>query len=144
MTRKPLWLRRLAAFAVLAAGVGALLIDSEPTAGQEPKAKPFADPEAAFKLADTNKDGKLSKEEFEKLVGVAPRFRDNPKAADFLFNRLDENKDGFLSLDEFKKIRDLAPKKDFPGKGFPKKKDDAPPPTVNEKPTPDQLAFFEK
>src|SRR5262245_59011223 len=150
MSRKPvtslrnLSFRRLAALAVLTAGVGALLIDSEPMVGQEPKARPFVDPEGAFKLGDTNKDGKLSKEEFEKLVSVAPRFKDNPKAADFLFNRLDENKDGFLSLDEFKKIRDLPPKKDFAGKGFPKKKDEPPPPTATEKPTADQLAFFEK
>src|SRR5262249_8891786 len=78
------------------------------------------------------------------LLANVPRVKDNPKAAEFLFNRLDENKDGYLSLDEFKKIRDLAPKKDFPGKGLAKKKDDPPPPSVNEKPTADQLAFFEK
>jgi len=93
------------ALAFLCAGFGALLLHSEPTAGQEPKAKPFADPESAFKLGDTNKDGKLSKDEFEKLLSNLPRIKENSKAADFLFNRLDENKDGSLSLDEFKKIR---------------------------------------
>src|SRR5262245_29330865 len=116
MSRKPLasyrndlWLRRLGALAVLAAGVGVLLLDSEPMAGQEPKAKPFADPEAAFKLADANKDGKLSKDEFEKLLANAPRLKENPKAADFLFNRLDENRDGFLTLEEFRRVRDVLP-----------------------------------
>ena len=112
-------------------------------AGQEPKARPFLDPEAAFKVGDANRDGKLSRDEFEKLLANAPRLKDNPKAADFLFTRLDENKDRSLTLDEFKKLRDRGPGKDAPGKGFPKRKDD-PPPSVNEKPTADQLAFFEK
>jgi cytochrome c553 len=141
-----LGLRRLAALALLIAGLVALGIDSDQAVGQE-KAKVFADPEAAFKRADTNGDGKLSKDEFEKLVSNLPRVKENPKAADFLFNRLDENKDGFLSLDEFKKIRDLGPGAAGKGKLFPKKdapKKDDPKPNVTEKPTADQLAFFEK
>jgi cytochrome c553 len=121
-----------------------LATEADTVSGQEPKARPFVDPEAAFKLGDTNKDGKLSREEFVKLLSNLPRIKDNPKAADFLFNRLDENKDGFLSLEEFKKIRELAPKKDFPGKKDAPKKDD-PKPRADEKPaTAEQLAFFEK
>src|SRR5262249_20655359 len=83
------------------------------TSGQEPKIKPFLDPERAFQLGDTDKDGKLSREEFAKLMANNPRVKDNPKAADFLFNRLDTNGDGYLSLEEFKRIAELAPKKDF-------------------------------
>ena len=131
--------------AVLAGAITGLALLSDESSGQEPKAKPFADPEAAFKLFDGNKDGKLSKDEFEKLIGNAPRLKENPKAADFLFTRLDENKDGSLSADEFKKIRDAGPM----GKGkFPPKKDaprkEEPRATANEKPTAEQLTFFEK
>ena len=132
---------KIIALAFLCAGFGALLLHSEPTAGQEPKAKPFADPESAFKLGDTNKDGKLSKDEFEKLLSNLPRIKENSKAADFLFNRLDENKDGSLSLDEFKKIRELGPGPAGKGKFAPKKEE--PKPAVTEKPSADQLAFFE-
>ncbi|HEX3147846.1 MAG TPA: DUF1553 domain-containing protein [Gemmataceae bacterium] len=139
--------RRIVAFAFLAGGAALMLSNADPMAGQEPKAK--LDPAEAFKLADTNKDGKLSKDEFEKFLSNLPRIKENPKAADFLFNRLDENKDGFLSLEEFKKIRDIQPKKDFPGKGDNPKKSDTPKkddskPVVTEKPTTDQIAFFEK
>jgi cytochrome c553 len=111
-------------------------------AGQDSKAKPFLDTERVFKRADANGDGKLSKEEFEQLLANRPRFKENPKAADFLFNRLDENKDGFLSLDEFKKIRELGPGPAGKGKFAPTKEE--PRPAVTEKPTAEQLAFFEK
>jgi hypothetical protein len=135
-----LWLRRLAALAVLTAGVVALGTGSDSASGQEPKVRPFADPEAAFKLFDANKDGKLSRDEFDKLLANAPRLKDNPKAAGFLFNRLDENKDGSLSLAELKTIRDVGPM----GKGKLVPKKEEPRPAVNEKPTAEQLAFFEK
>src|SRR5262249_59579970 len=128
------------ALCFLCAGFGAPLLNCERRAGEEAKVRPSADAQTAFKLGDTNKDGKLSKDEFEKLLSSLPRIKENPKAADFLFNRLDENKDGFLSLEEFKKIREVgpgptgkgfAPKKDFPGKkDFPRKDD--PKPAVTE------------
>src|SRR5215213_1994403 len=137
MTRS-LLLARTAALALGLAG---------PTAGQEPKVKPFLEPERAFRLGDADKDGKLSRDEFGKLLANNPRIKDNPKAADFLFGRLDANGDGSLSADEFKKIADLGPAADK-GKGFPPKKDfprkEEPKPAAAEKPTADQLAFFEK
>jgi Ca2+-binding EF-hand superfamily protein len=46
--------------------------------------------EAAFSRADTNKDGKLSKEEAERMPAIAAKFAE-----------LDKNADGFLSVDEF-------------------------------------------
>jgi Ca2+-binding EF-hand superfamily protein len=46
--------------------------------------------EAAFTRADTNKDGKLSKEEAAKLPAIAAKFE-----------QLDKDKDGALSLEEF-------------------------------------------
>src|SRR5437016_5712150 len=76
--------------------------------GDEPKQPPQRDPEEIFKLGDTNKDGKLSKDEFKKLVGNRPRFKDNPEIIDRVFDRLDTNKDGFLSLEEFKKFGTLG------------------------------------
>lgn len=136
--------RALAAIG-LAGCLTLLASSSSEMVGQEPKIKPVLDPEGAFKIGDTDKDGKLTRDEFAKLMANNPRVKDNPKGPDFLFSRLDENKDGYLSLDEFKKIRDIAPKKDFPGKkDGAKKKDDPQPSTTAEKPTPDQLAFFEK
>ena len=46
--------------------------------------------EAAFKRADTNKDGKLSKEESARLPAINARFAE-----------VDANHDGSLSLEEF-------------------------------------------
>ena len=100
--------------AILLAGCMAVLAAlSADTSGQEPKVKPAVDPERAFQLGDADKDGKLSKDEFTKLMANNPRVKENPKAADFLLNRLDANNDGSLTLEEFKKITELAPKKDF-------------------------------
>ena len=59
-----------------------------PMAQQQPGDKPAA--EAAFKRADTNQDGKLSKEEAARLPAIAAKF-----------DELDKNKDGALSMDEF-------------------------------------------
>lgn len=47
---------------------------------------------AAFAKADTNKDGKLSREEIERYPEIASRF-----------DQIDGNKDGFLSREEFSK-----------------------------------------
>src|SRR5215470_6240703 len=65
---------------------------------------PRPDPATAFRLGDTNGDGQLSREEFIRLLGNAPRFRATPEQAAQLFERLDVNKDGFLSLEEFRKL----------------------------------------
>jgi cytochrome c553 len=141
----PLRVAKVFAAIALTGCLTVLAISTSEIVGQE-KIKPALDPERAFQLGDTDKDGKLSREEFAKLMANNPRVKDNPKGPDILFNRLDENKDGFLTLDEFKKIAELGPpggkNKLFPKKDAPKKSDPAP--TVTEKPTPDQLTFFEK
>ena len=59
-----------------------------PTAQQQAGDKTAA--EAAFKRADTNQDGKLSKEEAARLPAIAAKF-----------GELDKDKDGSLSMDEF-------------------------------------------
>lgn len=128
-----------------ALGLGCLtigLIASQADLGAQPK----ADPERAFKRGDADGDGKISRDEWKKLVENAPRFKAAPRGNDFLFDRLDENKDGFLTLDEYKKISELGQGKGF----FPKKQPDRkdPDPAVQATPdkpiTPEQLAFFEK
>ena len=48
------------------------------------------DLEAAFKRADVNQDGKLSRQEAERFPAVAQRFE-----------QIDSNRDSFISLDEF-------------------------------------------
>ncbi|HJZ93070.1 MAG TPA: DUF1553 domain-containing protein [Gemmataceae bacterium] len=138
-------LRKTVSVVALCLCMAVLVGTSTDISGQEPKIRPAADPEGAFKLGDTDKDGKLSRDEFAKLMANNPRVKDNPKAADFLFNRLDANGDGYLTLDEFKKIAELAPKKNSPGKkDFFKKKDQPPPTAAEPKPTAEQVAFFEK
>jgi hypothetical protein len=57
-----------------------------------------------FRRGDTNKDGKLSRAEFRRLVGNAPKLRGNPQAVEKLFTYLDSDGDGFLSLAEFRKL----------------------------------------
>lgn len=56
---------------------------------QQPNQEPMK-PEAAFQRADTNADGRLSKEEAARMPAIGAKFAE-----------LDKNKDGFLSLDEF-------------------------------------------
>lgn len=86
--------------------------------------------EAKFKQLDTNNDGKLSKEEFQKRkelkkakkankqkTAKAGKKANKQKTAKAgkgkkgkkggLFARLDTDKDGYLSLDEFKKMREM-------------------------------------
>jgi hypothetical protein len=56
---------------------------------QAPDPEPVS-AEAAFRRADTNKDGRLSREEAAALPAILARF-----------DELDGNKDGYLSLEEF-------------------------------------------
>ena len=97
------------------------------------------DPEAAFKIGDVNKDGKLSQDEFLKLVAKYGKLKDNPDLAKKVFEKLDTNSKGFLTPDQFKKFAELGGKKakaEEPSK--------APASAFNDKPTPEQVAFFEK
>ncbi len=55
-----------------------------------PTAKDKTAMEAAFTRADTNGDGKLSKDEAARMPAIAAKF-----------DELDTNKDGSLSMDEF-------------------------------------------
>ena len=80
-----------AAAAVLIATLGPAWAQ-QPAQPPQPAPQAPADPaEAAFRGADTNKDGQLSREEAGKLPAIAARF-----------DELDKNKDGGLSWDEFR------------------------------------------
>ena len=107
-----------------------------------------ADPAALFKRGDTNKDGKLSEEEFTKLVSGSPKLKDKPELIKKLFEKLDTNGDGFLTLDEFKKLPGLIGGGEKTEKAEKKPADITPASGKSsgfaDKPTPDQLAFFEK
>jgi hypothetical protein len=67
----------------------ALPVAAQTTPTPAPAAAPSA-AEAAFKRADANSDGKLSKEEAARLPAIAAKFTD-----------LDKDKDGALSMSEF-------------------------------------------
>ena len=102
------------------------------------KQRPAYDPKQLFKRGDTNKDGKLSLEEFSKLMQLSRALKGQPDKIKRLFNYLDANKDGFLTFDEFKKITELGnrPKAEEPK---------TPMPAAPEKPaTAEGIAFFEK
>ena len=122
---------RLILGGVLLAG----LITTLPNAG----AQTPPDPERIFKRADTNGDGKISREEWKKFSEGAPKLKANPLGADSLFDRLDTNKDGFLTLDEFKKIAELRAKKDPEPK-----KEPVANVAIEKLATAEQLAFFER
>jgi hypothetical protein len=105
-------MRKLAILAlmvgVLTFSVGGTLADG-PDSNANPR---VGNPEAVFKKIDTNKDGKLSKDEFKAFILKATKGKlsDRPELIDKLFDRLDTNGDGFLSFQEFKQLRELREK----------------------------------
>jgi len=69
---------------------GVALVASALTPAAEPSAKDKAAMEAVFTKFDTNGDGKLSREEAERLPAIAA-----------MFDKLDADHDGQLTLAEF-------------------------------------------
>ena len=61
------------------------------------------DASAALKRLDSDKDGKLSKDEFAKFQHGKKKDPDRTRT-DKVFKRLDTNNDGFLTQEEFKKV----------------------------------------
>jgi len=103
------------------------------------------DPTALFKRGDTNKDGKLSEDEFTQLLSKGAKFKNNPDLIKKLFEKLDTDGDKFLTLDEFKKIAELNGAAG--GKNEKKQPDSSTTAKSSgfaDKPTQEQLAFFEK
>lgn len=89
---------------------------------QDKNKRKKADPEAAFKKLDANSDGKLSREEFDKMRDNLPeKLKDRAKGAGQfggkMFELMDANKDGSVSLEEFKKARERVADRVKKGKG---------------------------
>ena len=85
MPQKFVWLRRCGEIAV----IGCALASALPAAA-ELSAVDREAIEAAFARADSNADGKLSRDEAQRFPEIAARF-----------DELDKDRDGFLSLIEF-------------------------------------------
>ena len=79
--------------AALLAGVTVTACAQTQMSGSEQDTRERLAIEAAFSRADTNGDGKLSREEAGHLPAIALKFDD-----------LDKNKDGFLSMEEFSAV----------------------------------------
>ena len=79
--------------AVLLAGASVVAFAQSQPAASEPSARARLAVEAAFNRADSNNDGKLSRDEAGRLPAIALKFDD-----------LDTNKDGFLSMEEFSAV----------------------------------------
>jgi hypothetical protein len=127
--------------AVLLGLVICCVVGSGVPAADDEKPRPQFDPVAIFKRADTNGDGKLSKEEFMALTERLPAFKDKPDLAGKLFELLDTEKHGFLTLEEFKKF----PEARAQVLGLKPESEKKTTPVVAEKPaTPEGIAFFEK
>ncbi|HSH94503.1 MAG TPA: EF-hand domain-containing protein [Roseimicrobium sp.] len=87
-------------------------------AADEPKGpRPNVPPEQMFQRMDTNRDGKVSREEYDNAMRFAPRYRDNPQQAQVIFRQLDTDGDGSLSVQEFGRVAAMAGR--GPGGGTP-------------------------
>ena len=99
---------------LVAVAAGAIILGlsllSTPAMAGGGKGKKKMDPAEEFKKLDTNNDGKLSKEEFEKFERARKKANETKKAAN-QFNHLDSNNDGFISLEEFRKAFEHRGKK---------------------------------
>jgi Ca2+-binding EF-hand superfamily protein len=94
---------------------GAFLLAGAPARADE-KDKP--DPEALFKKLDTDKDGKISKDEFKSLftdpkLNLPEKLKKDTKLQDELFKKYDTDNDGYINLEEFKALwKDLEKQAD--------------------------------
>ncbi len=132
-------MRRIAVFLGL---VLCCALSSGVPAADDEKPRQQFDAVAIFKRADTNNDGKLSKDEFMALTQRLPAFKDKPDLATKLFEQLDTEKHGFLTLEEFKKFPQARAV--VLGLKAPEAEKKTTP-VVAEKPaTPEGIAFFEK
>ena len=95
--------------ALLIAVTGAARADDK----ADKKKKKGPDLDTVFAKLDANKDGKLSKDEFSKVMEEIKKKKDDAaakkpakggKMVGQLFTKLDTDKDGSISKDEFKKI----------------------------------------
>jgi hypothetical protein len=84
--------QRVAAVTLASLALGAPMVVQAQTAGPAVQQAAAGDKAAAdaFKRADANQDGKLSKEEAARMPAIAAKF-----------DELDKDKDGSLSMDEF-------------------------------------------
>jgi hypothetical protein len=111
---------------VMVAGLLALAVAGGVSADDNPGAKPGAGKAGKgngqmllrlLERADTNKDGKISLEEFKKFAASLPGGK-LKEHADQVFKRLDSNGDGYITKDEIKKaMEQMAARRAEGGKG---------------------------
>jgi hypothetical protein len=112
------------------------------TTNAQPKGPP-PPPEESFRRLDSNRDGKVSKEEFMALTQIAPKLRGQPQQTEALFGQLDANGNGSLTLDEFRRIAQFQRPPGAPP--FPQPTSPAAANKTADRPlTAEELDFFEK
>jgi len=97
----------------LALGLAAPLL----VLAQQQKGPPFGpkgiqkgapgDPDGAFRLLDSNRDGRVDKAEFGRIAEISPRFSGQRDGLDAIFQSLDKNGDKQLTLDEYRGVTAL-------------------------------------
>lgn len=116
--------------------------------GQDSPRKPGGPPplDRMFRFFDKNRDGHLSREEYQSLTAASPRLKDAPDIARQLFDRFDVNRDQRLSLQELQQLVSVSVRENPPPVPRSPRPMDPPPPDrgTDRAPSAEGLAFFEK
>ncbi|HEY1171763.1 MAG TPA: DUF1549 domain-containing protein [Verrucomicrobiae bacterium] len=142
--------RTLCGLLAVVLGASAAVSLAQTNTKQAPKARGLTDEQrmdGLYRLLDTNRDNKLSRQEFSKLAEYSPRLKGNADASDYLFMQLDKSGDDKLSLEEYRGLVDIQRAARLQGtpppEPAPAPKAAAKPAMTERAPTSEELAFFE-